>query len=320
MFIGAHMKKMLITVFCFLTIYAQAQPAQVILIRHAEQAKSGEELSIKGKERAAALAPYFLWTEEYMRFGAPIALFAVNTSTEDRCFCSQQTLAPIAYYLNSTVQHPVVDKEFRLLAEGILKDPNYINRTVIVSWNHTFIPQFAHVLGAESVPASWPEDVYDRVWLITLQEKGPAELKIIDQSLMYGDAPQNLPTRFEKSRTNFQRPNPNAGTTSEMPKVVFDGPGHHMDQSQLDREFPKTKLEGPNVDFSEARRGLDELLQADFNEAGQGQETSRKNNDGSNTYQETSRKNYEGSNTYQETPGTYFESSNTYYPNEPNCK
>ena len=40
----------------FLFGEAAAQPAQVLVIRHGEKPESGEHLSLKGQERAAALA------------------------------------------------------------------------------------------------------------------------------------------------------------------------------------------------------------------------------------------------------------------------
>jgi len=36
-----------------------ADPAQVILIRHAEKPEQGHDLSLPGRQRAAALVPYF---------------------------------------------------------------------------------------------------------------------------------------------------------------------------------------------------------------------------------------------------------------------
>lgn len=46
----------LATVSCF---SLHAAPAQIIIIRHAEKPPEGNQLSIKGMERAAALIPFF---------------------------------------------------------------------------------------------------------------------------------------------------------------------------------------------------------------------------------------------------------------------
>ena len=52
-----------------------AEPAQVIIIRHAEKPDEGNELSLAGRERAAALAPYFLGETALLRFGPPVAIY-----------------------------------------------------------------------------------------------------------------------------------------------------------------------------------------------------------------------------------------------------
>ena len=53
-----------------------AQPAQVILIRHAEKPPTGNMLNTKGRERAAALVPYLLETDDLTKFGKPVAIYA----------------------------------------------------------------------------------------------------------------------------------------------------------------------------------------------------------------------------------------------------
>jgi hypothetical protein len=53
-----------------------AEPAQVIIIRHAEKPEDGNELSLEGRERAAALAPYFLANLDLLEFGPPVAIYA----------------------------------------------------------------------------------------------------------------------------------------------------------------------------------------------------------------------------------------------------
>ena len=59
---------------------ALAQPAQVLIIRHAEKSPQGSavSLSIKGQERAMAFVPFFTQTPELIYQGLPTALFATK--------------------------------------------------------------------------------------------------------------------------------------------------------------------------------------------------------------------------------------------------
>ena len=51
---------------------ALAKPGQVIIIRHGEKPAEGDDLTVKGRERAAALAPFFQ-DGDYR----PVAIYAV---------------------------------------------------------------------------------------------------------------------------------------------------------------------------------------------------------------------------------------------------
>ena len=72
---------------------AMAQPAQVIIIRHAEKPTSGNELSLRGEERAAALVPFFLGADELLEFKTPVAIYAQAQKKETSSIRSIETVS-----------------------------------------------------------------------------------------------------------------------------------------------------------------------------------------------------------------------------------
>ena len=54
------------------TSLVYGRPDQVIIIRHAEKPEEGEDLTAKGRQRAAALAPFFQDGEHL----TPVAIYA----------------------------------------------------------------------------------------------------------------------------------------------------------------------------------------------------------------------------------------------------
>ena len=62
---------------------------------------------------------------------------------------------------------------------------------VLVCWQREYIPQIAeYILGAGSkVPADWPEDRYDMVWIFDLNRRsGRYTFKQVPQRLLHGDS------------------------------------------------------------------------------------------------------------------------------------
>jgi hypothetical protein len=170
---------------------ALAQPAQVLIIRHGEQppAPHATTLSLKGQERAMALAPFFTQSFDLIGHGLPVALFATKVTPEDRSQRTQETLTPLSRYLKVPIQARFMHKEFAWLAQEIMTNPAYKNKTVLVCWDHRYIPQLAASLGIRPEPGTWPEAVFDRIWIITFKG-GTASRVNMPQRLLFGDAPE----------------------------------------------------------------------------------------------------------------------------------
>jgi len=167
-----------------------AQPAQVLIIRHGEKPpeKSAVSLSLKGRERAMALAPYLTSTPELLRHGLPAALFATKITLDDPSHRPQETITPLSKYLNLPIQADFIDQEYAKLAQHLLTQPEYRGKAVIICWNHTYIPQLTAALGVRPQPPRWPGAVFDRVFIITLSG-GKATLINLPQRLLFGDSP-----------------------------------------------------------------------------------------------------------------------------------
>ena len=166
---------------------ATMPPAQILIIRHGEKpgdpcvdsGADGPDLSIKGHERAAALAFNIPAT-----FGKIDHLFATQKSTHsDR---PRETITPLAAALNLKINADYADGDFEKIAEHILGHPKYSGACILICWHHGKIPQLAAALHVANPPSPWPCRVFDRVWMIDY-EAGNAVLRDVPQKLLYGD-------------------------------------------------------------------------------------------------------------------------------------
>lgn len=168
-----------------------ARPAQVLLLRHAEKPaeRSNLHLSQRGRERAQALASFLTTNELFLQHGAPAALFAVKVTPRGHGQRPTETLAPLAARLQLPIQTPFASDDHSALAAEILRNPAYEGKTVIICWVHEFLPELARDFGGKPKPKKWDGDRYDRIWLLTLDERRTS-LKSLPQRLLPGDAAQ----------------------------------------------------------------------------------------------------------------------------------
>jgi hypothetical protein len=166
---------------------ALATPAYVIIIRHAEK-EDGNELSQKGRERAAALVPYFLGRPEIVAYKTPVAIYAQGQKKEESSLRPVQTVKPLAEALKLKLIDKYTRDEFKKMVDEVLSSPDYDGKTVVICWEHKVIPMMAKAFGAESVPEEWHGKHFDRTWVIALKGQDKPSLKVLPQMLMYGDA------------------------------------------------------------------------------------------------------------------------------------
>ena len=155
---------------------AVAQPAQIMLIRHAEKPADRHDprLASAGRLRAQAWADYF--TASPAR--TPDALFAAKPSRKRPSVRPIETLEPLATRLHLKIQCPEESADFAKLAQQLLTDPRWRGKKVVVCWVHQQLPQFARALGVKPEPLPWKEDDYRSGYLVTFDRDRP-RLEII---------------------------------------------------------------------------------------------------------------------------------------------
>jgi hypothetical protein len=154
------------------TLSPVARPAQIILIRHADEPDdpNNPHLSPAGVKRAEQLVSFVTTDSAMTRFGVPVAVFATRTTKHGNGQRTQETVTPLARTLRLAVQTPFQAKDFAALAKRILLDPGYAGKTVLICWNHEEIPQLARALGIKPEPPKWKAKVYDLVYVITYHD------------------------------------------------------------------------------------------------------------------------------------------------------
>jgi hypothetical protein len=179
-----------------------AKNCNVVLIRHAEKPASGTGLAVAGQERAQAYTIYF---QNYMVNGTvfkPDFIFcSTDSSNSDRPYL---TIEPLAKILGLTIDDKHADKDYKKVADDILQNSKYDNKSVLICWHHGEILALAADLGAGATtlpassnwPAKWPGDVFG--WLLQVCFDGSgnivtADTFCISEQLMYDDYGQVPP-------------------------------------------------------------------------------------------------------------------------------
>lgn len=159
-----------------------AQPAQIILIRHAEKPDDPENkhLSDAGRERAKHLVSYFKTNAALTRFGPPSAPYATAQAGRGRGQRCQETLQPLADDLKLPLSTPCKAEDYEGLAKLVLNNPEHKGKSVVICWTHQKIPDLAAALGVAPPPKKLGEETYDRVYLITYSD-GKAKLAELRQ-------------------------------------------------------------------------------------------------------------------------------------------
>ena len=154
---------------------AVAQPAQIILLRHAEKPANPEDphLSPAGVKRAERLVTFIMTDRAMSRFGLPVAVFATQSTKHDNGQRTQETVAPLATALKLPVQTPFLSKDYAALATQILANPAYAGKSVLICWNHDEIPKLAAALGVKPRPPKTKNSVFDKVYVISYQNRTP---------------------------------------------------------------------------------------------------------------------------------------------------
>ncbi len=190
---------------------AQAQPARIIMIRHAEKPTDDSDngLSWQGKARAAALVPYFHEKLKHWKMEKPAFIFAQSAPDPGKnSLRPMLTVEPYANSIGLSVLTPVKRDDYaKLVTQLFAKDPKlkdrfnaYQGKTILICWEHNVLPEFARALiGDRKVTGTLPLDPkdnkkwiwpggYGRTWVISYTDAKSCEFQEHLQQLMYDDA------------------------------------------------------------------------------------------------------------------------------------
>jgi hypothetical protein len=177
---------LLLTVFSF-SIFAM--PAQILLIRHGEKPDIGSELSQQGWQRAKAL-PNMFERSEFLKFGLPVAFYAMSPQKKNGSVRAIQTLSFAAEKLKLPINKNFTRDEVSSLVRDIQENPHYNGKMVVICWEHKVLEDIAHAFGLKKY-LDWPGKQYDRVWSLTFSSDS--------KSILFEDLPEKLlPTDSQK--------------------------------------------------------------------------------------------------------------------------
>jgi broad specificity phosphatase PhoE len=166
-----------------------AEPAEVVIIRHAEKPDEGNELSLAGRERAAALLPYFLGTPAVLEFGRPVAIYAQSQKHASSSLRPIETVQPLADSLHLKINDTFERDDYKKMVAEIKHERKYDRHTVLICWEHKVIPEIAKEFDAEDAPQKWRGNAFDRTWVLKATKNGHQyKFQDLPQKLMFGDS------------------------------------------------------------------------------------------------------------------------------------
>src|SRR5437016_14586226 len=176
-----------------LVAHAQDGPNDyvVLIIRHAEDADSGQVISPLGEKRADAYKNYFLnFTIDSKRL-EPKAVFAAKDSKKSHR--PRLTVEPFAKAAKLKIDTRFGNSQSAELAADLRANDQ--GKVILICWRHPYIPALLGALGANPTTflpnGKWPGAVYDWVILLSFDQDGrliPSSSRRINEHLMPGDS------------------------------------------------------------------------------------------------------------------------------------
>jgi len=165
--------------------------AVVLIIRHAEDADTGDGLSPRGQQRAEAYKDYFLNFTVDSKHLEPDLIFAAKDSKRSRR--PSLTVEPFVKAANLPIDMRFGNNDSTELAAALRATGH--GKVILICWRHPYVPDLLRALGAnpeDLLPrGKWPGAVFDWVILLSYDQDGhliPASTKRINEHLMTGDS------------------------------------------------------------------------------------------------------------------------------------
>ena len=191
-----HRRLVIAVVFSFtLTLVANAQDgpkdAVVLIIRHAEDADSGDGVSPLGQERAEAYKNYFLNFTVDSKRREPAVIFAAKDSKKSHR--PRLTMEPFAKAANLKIDTRFGNDKSADLAADLRA--NQQGKVILICWRHPYIPALLSALGATPetfLPnGKWPGAVFDWIILLSFDQNGhliPSSSRRTNEHLLPSDS------------------------------------------------------------------------------------------------------------------------------------
>ena len=178
-----------------LTLAAHAQDgpkdAVVIIIRHADDADSGDGLSPLGQERAEAYKKYFLNFTVDSKRREPNVIFAATDSKKSHR--PRLTMEPFAKAANLKIDTRFGNDQSADLAADLRA--NQQGKVILICWRHPYIPVLLSALGANPetfLPnGKWPGKVFNWIILLSFDQDGhliPSSSRRTNEHLLPSDS------------------------------------------------------------------------------------------------------------------------------------
>jgi hypothetical protein len=191
-----HSRLFFAVVFGFALIFAAdaqdgPKDAVVLIIRHAEDADSGDGISPLGQERAEAYKNYFLNFTVDSKRREPTVIFAAKDSKKSRR--PRLTMEPFAKAANLKIHTHFGNSQSADLAAELRA--NQQGKVILICWRHPYIPALLGALGANPesfLPnGKWPGAVFDWIILLSFDQNGhliPSSSRRTNEHLLPSDS------------------------------------------------------------------------------------------------------------------------------------
>lgn len=151
---------------------------KVVIIRHGEKPKDGDNLSCQGQNRALQLAAV-LHQKLNLPDTIPNTIYVPALKSDDSTKHSRmfQTISPFAIKYNVQINSKYSADENEKIAKSVFKKTG----TVLMVWEHSAIEPLANTLGVGN-PPQWDDADFDGMWVISYHD-GKAKLTMDKEGL-----------------------------------------------------------------------------------------------------------------------------------------